>query len=92
MQRWLTRAKRCWLSDRIRSPGACEKVLNLSQTGDLHEAAANLFAMLRTLDAGGYRGIAVMSIPYVGLGIAINDRLQRAAAPADDGAEGGEHG
>jgi L-threonylcarbamoyladenylate synthase len=69
-----------------------KRVLNLSQTGDLHEAAANLFAMLRTLDAGGYRGIAVMSIPYVGLGIAINDRLQRAAAPADDGAEGGEHG
>ena len=59
-------------------------VLNLSETGDLHEAAANLFAMLRTLDAKCTQRIAVMPIPHVGLGIAINDRLQRAAAPAED--------
>jgi L-threonylcarbamoyladenylate synthase len=58
--------------------------LNLSETGDLNEAAANLFAMLRTLDAGGHRSIAVMPIPEVGLGIAINDRLRRAATPKDD--------
>ena len=56
-------------------------VLNLSQAGDLHEAAANLFAMMRTLDAGGYRGIAVMPIPETGIGVAINDRLRRAATP-----------
>jgi L-threonylcarbamoyladenylate synthase len=55
--------------------------LNLSEGGDLAEAAANLFAMLRTLDAGGYRQIAVMPIPENGLGIAINDRLRRAATP-----------
>jgi L-threonylcarbamoyladenylate synthase len=64
------------------------KVLNLSDTGDLNEAAANLFSMLRTLDGGGYRSIAVMTIPRTGLGIAINDRLARAAAPPDGGTDG----
>ena len=56
-------------------------VLNLSETGDLKEAAANLFAMLRRLDDTGADSIAVMPIPHTGLGEAINDRLQRAAAP-----------
>jgi L-threonylcarbamoyladenylate synthase len=56
-------------------------VLNLSASGDLHEAAANLFAMLRALDRPEVTGIAVMPIPQMGLGIAINDRLTRAAAP-----------
>ena len=59
--------------------------LNLSDTGDLHEAAANLFAMLRRLDQPGVSGIAVAPIPDEGLGVAINDRLRRAAA-TDDGA------
>jgi len=54
---------------------------NLSETGDLREAAANLFAMLRRLDRFGTGRVAVMSIPYEGLGEAINDRLERAAAP-----------
>jgi L-threonylcarbamoyladenylate synthase len=54
--------------------------LNLSPAGDLVEAAANLFAMLRTLDKGPHRGIAVRPIPDRGLGRAINDRLRRAAA------------
>ena len=54
--------------------------LNLSPSGDLGEAAANLFAMLRRLDAGA-EAIAVMPIPATGLGEAINDRLHRAAAP-----------
>jgi L-threonylcarbamoyladenylate synthase len=54
-------------------------LLNLSETGDLTEAAANLFAMLHKLDAGKFRGIAVMDIPETGLGRAINDRLRRAA-------------
>lgn len=52
---------------------------NLSESGDLHEAAANLFAMLRVLDRSGHTGIAVMPVPETGLGIAINDRLRRAA-------------
>ena len=56
-------------------------MLNLSEGGDLKEAAANLFAMLRALDRPDVSGIAVMPIPATGLGIAINDRLQRAAAP-----------
>lgn len=56
---------------------------NLSAGGDLIEAAANLFAMLRALDAGGAATIAVMPIPAHGLGEAINDRLRRAAAPRD---------
>lgn len=57
--------------------------LNLSAQGDLNEAAANLFAYLRQLDAEDIEGIAVMEIPEVGLGEAINDRLRRAAAPRD---------
>lgn len=58
-------------------------VLNLSPAGDLREAAANLFAMLRALDRADVTGIAVMPIPREGLGEAINDRLARAAAPRD---------
>ena len=52
--------------------------LNLSAAGDLKEAAANLFAMLRALDRADVRTIAVMAVPSDGLGEAINDRLQRA--------------
>jgi L-threonylcarbamoyladenylate synthase len=54
---------------------------NLSPAGDPVEAAANLFAMLRALDAAGCETIAVAPIPAAGLGEAINDRLRRAAAP-----------
>lgn len=53
--------------------------LNLSPSGDLAEAAANLFAYLRELDALGPTAIAVAAIPMTGLGEAINDRLTRAA-------------
>ncbi len=55
----------------------------LSPTGDLTEAAANLFACLHALDAAGEAPIAVAAIPETGLGRAINDRLRRAAAPRD---------
>jgi L-threonylcarbamoyladenylate synthase len=65
-------------------PGA-GLVWQLSEAGDLREAAARLFAGLRWLDAEGSRmgltRIAVMPIPEAGLGAAINDRLARAAAP-----------
>ena len=63
-------------------PGAAT-TFQLSQTCNLTEAAARLFAGLRELDARGQglRAIAVMPIPAEGLGEAINDRLQRAAAP-----------
>ena len=52
--------------------------LNLSPSGDLAEAAANLFAYLRELDALNPSAIAVATIPDEGLGEAINDRLRRA--------------
>jgi L-threonylcarbamoyladenylate synthase len=55
-------------------------LLNLSERGDLVEAAANLFSHLRALDASGVASIAVMPVPFEGLGEAINDRLARAAA------------
>jgi L-threonylcarbamoyladenylate synthase len=65
-------------------PGA-GAVFQLSAAADPVEAAARLFAGLRALDRAGTRcglaGIAVMPIPDAGLGLAINDRLQRAAAP-----------
>jgi len=53
---------------------------NLSPSGNLQEAAANLFRMLRRLDASNAKSIAVMPIPEEGLGVAINDRLKRAAS------------
>lgn len=59
-------------------PGAATTI-NLSLSRDLTEAAANLFAALRTLDQPRFKAIAVMPIPERGLGVAINDRLRRAA-------------
>ena len=62
------------------APGSHDgPIVNLSPSGDLVEAAANLFAALRRLDDSGAATIAVMPIPDVGLGEAINDRLRRAA-------------
>ena len=55
--------------------------LDLSERGDLNEAAANLFGHLHRLDASGAGRIAVAPVPGHGLGEAINDRLRRAAAP-----------
>lgn len=58
---------------------------NLSPSGNLAEAAANLFAMLRALDDPAcFCAIAVAPIPQTGIGIAINDRLRRAAAAKAD--------
>ncbi len=54
---------------------------NLSETADLTEAAARLFSGLRWLDTQAVQGIAAMPVPDTGLGRAINDRLERAAAP-----------
>ncbi len=53
---------------------------NLSKTGDMVEAASNLFDMLHKLDNKNNQSIAVMNIPNIGIGMAINDRLQRSAA------------
>lgn len=60
-------------------PSGGMATLNLSENGDLTEAAANLFRMLRALDETRAEAIAVMAIPDGGLGEAINDRLARAA-------------
>ncbi|MBO6639465.1 MAG: threonylcarbamoyl-AMP synthase [Roseitalea sp.] len=70
-------------SGRIAGAGSAVAGVNLSPSGDLTEAAANLFAMLDELDRSGAAAIAVMTIPADGLGEAINDRLARAAAPRE---------
>jgi len=56
-------------------------IFNLSKSADLREAAANLYLGLKKLDETGVEKICVSPIPNEGLGIAINDRLQRASAP-----------
>jgi L-threonylcarbamoyladenylate synthase len=63
-----------------RVPSGAATVQNLSEVANLQEAAARLFAMLHELDRPDFDGIAVAPIPNTGLGIAINDRLRRAAA------------
>ncbi|PZQ65668.1 MAG: threonylcarbamoyl-AMP synthase [Phenylobacterium zucineum] len=68
-------AGEAWLSFGPDAPGPW----NLSPSGDLAEAAANLFAFLRAADRTAPAGIAVAPIPHEGLGEAINDRLKRAA-------------
>lgn len=68
---------------RAQGAAAAAAIVNLSQAGDLHEAARNLFAALQALDRTGTATIAVEPVPAHGLGEAINDRLARAAAPRD---------
>jgi L-threonylcarbamoyladenylate synthase len=63
------------------APEGFREVLWLSRSGDLAEAAAKLFSSLRELDRPDVAAIAVMPVPDRGLGLAINDRLRRAAAP-----------
>ena len=60
-------------------PTSVDFTLNLSERSDTVEAASNLFAMLRALDRPEFTGIAVAPIPGHKLGLAINDRLKRAA-------------
>ena len=64
--------------------GAGKLQLNLSVSGNLIEAAANLFSMLHAADATSTKKIAIAPVPNTGLGEAINDRLHRAAAPRQD--------
>lgn len=68
-------------SDPIKGRGEALAEANLSPSGDLVEAAAQLFQAMRTLDSSGAKTIQVQDIPNTGLGEAINDRLRRAAAP-----------
>ena len=71
-----------WLGFGPDLPGTA---LNLSVSGDLMEAAANLFGMLHKMDelakGKGVNKIAVAPVPEHGLGVAINDRIKRASAP-----------
>jgi L-threonylcarbamoyladenylate synthase len=60
--------------------GAVRGDLSLSPAGDTIEAAANLFEALHVAQASGRAAIAVAPVPMAGLGVAINDRLARAAA------------
>ena len=70
-----------FMAFRDEPPTGFAEVAWLSRSGDLQEAAAKLFALLRSLDRAAFSGIAVAPIPETGLGAAINDRLRRAAAP-----------
>ncbi len=54
---------------------SCKKILNLSENANLNEAAANLFSMLQELDNSDAKRICVMPIPNMGIGEAINSRL-----------------
>ena len=63
------------------TPSGAAVERNLSPSGDPVEAAANLFAALHELDRSGCTGIVAMPVPETGLGLAIMDRLRRAAAP-----------
>lgn len=68
----------------VRGAHEALQTINLSTTGSLREAAANLFKSMRQLDQSGAKTICVAPIPMEGIGEAINDRLRRAAAPRPD--------
>lgn len=76
------RADEVWVGFGAHCVGAA---FNLSMRADVNEAAAQLFSVLRKADAraGGSKTIAFAPLPHTGLGLAINDRLKRAAAPRD---------
>ncbi|MEI9982433.1 MAG: L-threonylcarbamoyladenylate synthase [Aliidongia sp.] len=78
-------AGEAWLGFGPAPAGSRAPDLQLSEAADPIEAAAHLFAALRALDRPDFTGIAVMPIPEIGLGAAINDRLRRAAAPRPAG-------
>ncbi|MBU6206208.1 MAG: threonylcarbamoyl-AMP synthase [Alphaproteobacteria bacterium] len=61
--------------------GTVDGDINLSPAADLNQAAARLFDTLHAADAAPRAHIAIAPIPETGLGLAINDRLRRAAAP-----------
>ena len=56
-----------------------ENKFNLSKKANLNEAASNLYKILRDIKNKGYKKIYVSKIPNTGPGIAINDRLRKAA-------------
>ncbi len=75
-------AGNAWLTFGTHNPAlASAPSINLSPTADITEAASNLFAALRELDSRNPTAIAVVPLPTHGLGLAVADRLTRAAAP-----------
>ncbi len=68
------------LFGQVDAPEGARVVFNLSPVGNLAEAGANLFQMLRELDTIGLDCIVASPVPEKGIGVAINDRLRRAAA------------
>jgi len=66
-------------SDDLGDISGFAKIEYLSASGSLREAACNLFAAMRRLDASGVGAIAAVPVPGTGLGLAINDRLRRAS-------------
>ena len=68
-----------WIGFGKHQPRDCHTAFNLSEISDLVEAASNLYHMLRQADASGAQAIAIAPIPDTGIGVAINDRLARAA-------------
>lgn len=72
-----------WLQFGAVQPKPDQQALNLSPSGNLVEAAANLYGFLKQLDRLGASKICVSPIPNEGLGVAINDRLERASAPRE---------
>lgn len=69
--------------DKVAGSDRALLTINLSPSGSLAEAAQALFSAMRTLNKSGATTLAVVPIPQTGLGLAINDRLRRAAAPKD---------
>ncbi|MEC7533892.1 MAG: Sua5 family C-terminal domain-containing protein, partial [Pseudomonadota bacterium] len=68
--------------------GPVEGDCSLSESGDLAEAAARLYACLHAAALSKKPRIAVAPIPAQGIGVAINDRLRRAATPPDQSSSG----
>lgn len=71
--------KEAYLGFGNNKPINCAKYLNLSPSGNLTEAAANLYKMIYLLDSNKFSSICISPIPNTGIGIAINDRLNRAS-------------
>ena len=56
-----------------------KNIFNLSSKGNLNEAGKNLYKILRKIKNSQFKSINVAKIPNKGIGVAINDRLRRAA-------------
>lgn len=67
----------------VRGEATCQRVYDLSPDGDLSEVAARLYSTLKQTDEDGMTAVAIVPIRNDGIGLALNDRIARAAAPRD---------